>query len=245
MLYLQPIKTIQFERSHTHFEVLLRLCDEQGQVMSAGEFIPVAEKYDLMQHLDRWVLSESLSKLESMRSQGLDVSFSINLSGNTLSNKDSANQYQNIITQSGIDPTMLVFEVTETVAIKNMETARMFIKSMKIFGCKFSLDDFGSGLSSFGYLKELSVDYLKIDGSFVKDMLSDPTCRAIVSAFNQLSHELGMQTVAEFVEDIETEDMLRELGIDFAQGYGVGKPQQADKWAQFLLENGKQFKKAS
>jgi len=243
MLYLQPIKAIQFERSHIHFEVLLRLVDDQGQIMSAGEFIPVAEKYDLMQHLDKWVLNESLSQLKYMQSKGLDVSFSINLSGNTLSNKDSARQYMDIVTQFSVDPSMLVFEVTETVAIKNMETAKQFIKEMKQFGCLFSLDDFGSGLSSFGYLKELSVDYLKIDGSFVKDIINDPTCKAIVSAFNQLSHELGMKTVAEFVEDSETEDMLRELGIDFAQGYGVGKPQHSHKWAEFLLENQTNLKK--
>jgi len=244
MLYLQPIKSIQFERSHTHFEVLLRLSDEHGKVMSAGEFIPVAEKYDLMQHLDKWVLHGSLREFAKMKAQGLDVSFSINLSGNTLSNKDSASLYQGIITQSSIDPRMLVFEVTETVAIKNIETAKKFIKEMKLFGCQFSLDDFGSGLSSFGYLKELSVDYLKIDGSFVKDMINDPTCRAIVSAFNQLSHELGMKTVAEFVEDSETESMLRELGIDFAQGYGVGKPQLAQKWTEILLEDQTDLKKA-
>ncbi len=243
-LYIQPIKAIQFERSHTHFEVLLRLSDEQGQIMSAGEFIPVAEKYDLMQHLDKWVLLESLKELKAMHAKNLDVSFSINLSGNTLSNKDSANLYQSIIAQSLIKPEMLVFEVTETVAIKNIETAKQFIFEMKKFGCKFSLDDFGSGLSSFGYLKELSVDYLKIDGSFVKDMTNDPTCRAIVSAFNQLSHELGMQTVAEFVEDTETESMLRELGIDFAQGYGVGAPEKAHIWADFLLEKKPGTKKA-
>lgn len=140
---------------------------------------------------------------------------------------------------------MLVFEVTETVAIKNIETAKQFIFEMKEFGCKFSLDDFGSGLSSFSYLKELSVDYLKIDGSFVRDMTNDPTCRAIVSAFNQLSHELGMQTVAEFVEDTETENMLRELGIDFAQGYGVGAPQKVTSWGEFLLNKQASLKKAS
>jgi len=218
MLYLQPIKTIQFERSHTHFEVLLRLRDEHGQVMSAGDFISVAEKYDLMQHLDKWVLQKSLKELADMRKKDL---------------------------QSSISPEMLVFEVTETVAIKNIETAKHFIKEMKRFGCKFSLDDFGSGLSSFGYLKELSVDYLKIDGSFVRDVLNDPTCRAIVSAFNQLSHELGMETVAEFVEDSETEAMLKALGIDFAQGYGVGKPRKAADWTQILLENQTKLKKAS
>ncbi len=244
MLYLQPIKSIQYERSHTHFEVLLRLTDEQGQIMSAGEFIPVAEKYDLMQHLDKWVLHESIKELTNMRSQYLDVSFSINISGNTLSNKGSANLYQSIINQSSIDPRMLVFEVTETVAIKNIETAKNFIREMKLFGCRFSLDDFGSGLSSFGYLKELSVDYLKIDGSFVRDMINDSTCRAIVSAFNQLSHELGMKTVAEFVEDAETEAMLKELGIDFAQGYGVGKPQKVHEWVEFLQVKQAGLKKA-
>ena len=244
MLYLQPIKALQFDRFQTHFEVLLRLCDEQGQVISAGEFIPVAEKYDLMQHLDRWVLDESIKGLVKMCAQGLDVSFSINLSGNTLSNKDSANLYQRIITESSIDPELLMFEVTETVAIRNIETARNFIGEMKQFGCQFSLDDFGSGLSSFGYLKEFPVDCLKIDGSFVRDMIDDPTCRAIVSAFNQLSHELGMKTVAEFVEDPETEAMLKELGVDFAQGYGVGEPLTVCRWTQILLDKQASLKKA-
>ncbi len=237
MLYLQPIKPLQFDSSHMHFEVLLRLNGGNGTIKSAGEFIPVAEKYDLMQHLDKWVLNEALITLARMRKDGLDVSFSINLSGNTLSNKDSLNVYRKMIRASGIAPDLLVFEVTETVAIKNVETAKQFIADMKSYGCRFSLDDFGSGLSSFGYLKELSVDYLKIDGEFVKNIQGDKTCRAIVSAFNQLSHELGMQTVAEFVEDDDTEELLKELGIDFAQGYGVGKPRNAIEYRQYLLNS--------
>ncbi len=237
MLYLQPIKPIQYETLHTHFEVLLRLKGQDGQVKSAGEFIPVAEKYDLMQHLDKWVLLEALDTLSSMKQIGLDVSFSINLSGNTLSNKESVKVYQSIIEESDVLPELLTFEVTETAAIKNVETAKKFIKQLKDYGCNFSLDDFGSGLSSFGYLKNLSVDFLKIDGSFVKNIASDNTCRAIVSAFNQLSHELGMETVAEFVEDEETEMLLKELGIDLAQGYGIGAPQPAEEWVNFLLQN--------
>ena len=236
MLYLQPIRPLQFDRTHMHFEVLLRLND-QGQIKSAGEFIPVAEKYDLMQHLDKWVLNEALETLSSMQNSGLDVSFSINLSGNTLSNKDCLQQYHETIVASNISPKCLVFEVTETSAIKNIKTAQRFIKQLKTLGCKFSLDDFGSGLSSFGYLKEMSVDYLKIDGSFVRSMRTDATCRAIVSAFNQLSHELGMETVAEFVEDRETANLLKELGIDYAQGYGVGAPQHTEQWVDFLLKN--------
>jgi len=244
LLYLQPIKPLQFERAHMHFEVLLRLRDVDGQVKSAGEFIPVAEKYDLMTHLDRWVLDEALRILDMMTELRLDVSFSINLSGNTLSNKRSLELYRSLIEASGIKPELMVFEVTETAAIKNVEVAKNFITEMKRFGCGFSLDDFGSGLSSFGYLKDLSVDYLKIDGSFVKTMRSDVTCRAIVSAFNQLSHELGMRTVAEFVEDNETEQLLTELGVDFAQGYGVGKPQSAQEYIEFLLENSNTLPKA-
>jgi len=243
MLYLQPIKPIQFERTHAHFEVLLRLSDVDGNVKSAGEFIPVAEKYDLMQHLDKWVLCESLKILNHMFNKGLDVSFSINLSGNTLSNKDSFDLFRSIIDGAGIEPERLVFEITETVAIKNLSTAQCFINKMKEYGVSFSLDDFGSGLSSFGYLKNMPVDYLKIDGNFIKDIINDPTCKAIVSAFNQLSHELGMKTVAEFVEDAETESLLQQLGIDFAQGYGVGKPQQAGQWIEFLLENQSNLKK--
>ncbi len=244
MLYLQPIKPLQYETTHTHFEVLLRLQGSDGQIKSAGEFIPVAEKYDLMQHLDKWVLHEALRTLTFMMDKGLDVSFSINISGNTLSNKDSLNVYRSVIEESNVSSSLLTFEVTETAAIKNIETAKKYIADMKAYGCDFSLDDFGSGLSSFGYLKELSVDYLKIDGSFVKSMANDATCKAIVSAFNQLSHEMGMETVAEFVEDEKTEKMLKELGIDFAQGYGVGAPQHADVWVQFLLENKPGLKKA-
>lgn len=245
MLYLQPIKPLQFEQNHSHFEVLLRLSGEDGVVKSAGEFISVAEKYDLMQHLDKWVLKQSLAALRIMRNKNLDVSFSINLSGNTLSNKDSLAIYQQIIEDSGIHPNLLVFEITETAAIKNFAVAQQFVSDMKSYGCGFSLDDFGSGLSSFGYLKELAVDYLKIDGNFVKNMNSDVTCRAIVNAFNQLSHELGMQTVAEFVEDSATEQLLLELGIDFAQGYGIGAPQHADDWLRFLSESSTQTNKAS
>lgn len=240
LLYLQPIKPIQKEMSHRHFEVLLRFKAPDGSIMSAGEFITVAEKYDLVQHLDNWVLRESLKALSIVASAGLDVSFSINLSGNSLNNAESVKRYTALIEKSGLSPSLINFEVTETATIKNISTAQKFIEQMKEFGCGFSLDDFGSGMSSFAYLKELNVDFLKIDGSFVKDMSNDPTCRAIVSAFNQLSHELGMETVAEFVEDKETESMLKEIGVDFVQGYGVGKPLAASEWVEFLLDSKKQ-----
>ncbi len=236
-IYLQQIKAIQQETKHMHFEVLLRFQAPDGTIRSAGEFISVAEKYDLVQHLDKWVLREALLVLNKIEKYDLDLSLSINLSGNSLSNGDSYAKYSSMITDAGVDPQLITFEVTETAAIKNISVARDFISQMKEFGCGFALDDFGSGLSSFGYLKELQVDYLKIDGSFVKDMINDPTCRAIVSAFNQLSHELGMETVAEFVQDDETEALLRSLGVDFVQGYGVGKPQAVEEWIEYLVEH--------
>jgi len=238
-LYLQPLKAIQSERTHMHFEVLLRYVSPDGTVKSAGEFISVAEKYDLVQHLDKWVLREALKVLGEMEERDLDVSFSINVSGNSLNNLDSVTNFKALVEESGVDPALITFEVTETAAIKNIETAKEFISQLKNFGCGFALDDFGNGLSSFGYLKELQVDYLKIDGSFVKDMKNDQTCRAIVSAFNQLSHELGMETVAEFVQDAETEALLKKLGVDFVQGYGVGKPQATEEWMSFLIDQRK------
>jgi len=244
LLFLQPIKPLQYDQEHMHFEVLLRLKGEDGTIKSAGEFISVAEKYDLMQHLDKWVVRNALIVLNEMRDKQLDVSFSINLSGNTLNKSESLRVYQSLIEEYEVAPSLITFEITETAAIKNVSTAIQFVEDMKLFGCHFSLDDFGSGLSSFGYLKELCVDYLKIDGNFVRNMNGDATCRAIVSAFNQLSHELGMETVAEFVEDAKTEQLLRELGIDFAQGYGVGEPRDAKEWMDFLSDTSESLNKA-
>jgi len=235
MLYLQPIKAIQREESHLHFEVLLRLCGNDGVVKSAGEFIPVAEKYDLMQHLDRWVVSNALKTLALLHHNNIDVSFSINISGNSLNNAENFSRIKSLIAESELTPQAITFEVTETAAIKNIVNARQSIIDMKALGCTFSMDDFGSGLCSFGYLKELPVDYLKIDGSFVKEMIADPTCKAIVSAFNQLSHELKMKTIAEFVENEATELILKELGVDYVQGYGVAKPQHVDDWVALLI----------
>ncbi len=241
MLYLQPIKDIQRDQSHLHFEVLLRLSGSDGVVKSAGEFIPVAEKYDLMQHLDRWVVTNALSTLAKLHDNHVDASFSINISGNTLNNAENFAKIKSLIVGSGIEPAAITFEVTETAAIKNIANARQSILDMKALGCSFSMDDFGSGLCSFGYLKELPVEYLKIDGSFVKEMINDPTCRAIVSAFNQLSHELNMKTIAEFVENAETETLLKEIGVDFVQGYSVGKPQNAEDWLELLVGSNKKL----
>ncbi|MBX2885135.1 MAG: EAL domain-containing protein [Granulosicoccus sp.] len=235
LLYLQPLKSLKQNNATMRFEVLLRLLGDDKQPVSAGVFIPVAEKYDLMQTLDRWVIEQSLIRLSALHARGINVSFSINLSGNTLNNPKSIAVCESMLKELCTHPELVCFEITETSAIKNLADARNFIESIKQHGCKFALDDFGSGMSSFGYLKSLPLDYLKIDGAFVKAMQTDPTCKAIVSAFNKLSHELGMKTVAEFVEDAATVSMLAEMGVDYVQGFGVGEPKAIDEWERWLL----------
>lgn len=234
LLYLQPLKPLKSaELTATEvqrFEVLLRLVGSDGKPVSAGTFIPVAEKYDLMQKLDAWVVEQSLKRLLALHDRGLNVSFSINLSGNTLSCGKCLKHCENLLEEFCSSPELVCFEITETAAIRNLEDALHFIQVIKSYGCKFALDDFGAGMSSFGYLKSLPLDYLKIDGTFVKAMSTDPTCKAIVSAFNKLSHELGMKSVAEFVENTATEDLLRDMGIDYVQGYGIGEPCPIEEW---------------
>lgn len=234
LLYLQPLKSLKGNSDSMRFEVLLRLLGDDKQPVSAGVFIPVAEKYDLMQTLDRWVIEQSLIRLSALHAQDLKVSFAINLSGNTLNNPKSIAMCETMLREHCTHPEQVCFEITETSAIKNLADARKFIDRIKLLGCKFALDDFGSGMSSFGYLKSLPLDYLKIDGEFVRAMQTDPTSRAIVSAFNSLSHELGMETVAEFVEDATTVSLLMEMGIDFVQGFGVGVPRSIDEWEALI-----------
>lgn len=228
-LFLQPqIPTQQTDLPHK-FEVLLRVWDND-RLIPPGDLIPVAEKYDRMQQIDLWVLENSISNLKKFSAAGVDCAFSVNLSGNTLSDEYCLSRISHLVENSQIEPGTLCFEITETTAIKGIEKARNFIKHLKQCGCEFSLDDFGSGLSSFSYLKSLDVDYLKIDGSFVKNIEQDYASRAIVKSFNTLGHEMGMKTVAEFVENDTIATLLTEIGIDYLQGYGVGKPQDIDQW---------------
>lgn len=234
VLYLQPIQGIRSEQSPTHFEVLMRIPDEHGNLQGPAPYIPAAEKYDLMHRVDRIILVQSLQCLRAFHDNGVDITLSINLSGNSLNRPESLQEFEHIITQQCLNPSQLCFEITETMAIQNLDAAIDFIDRLKQIGCRFALDDFGSGVSSFRYLKSLPVDYLKIDGEFVKEVLEDDACRAIVSSFSQLSHELGMKTVAEFVQDDPTRRMLADLGIDFVQGYGVGMPRHHEEWLMEL-----------
>lgn len=229
-LYIQPIckSTDDFDPhrrvEHTHHEILLRMVDEDGSIIAPGAFIPAAERYGLMSAIDRWVVKESLRRISRLPSDA-DVEFAINLSGASIGDERFIDFLIAQITQSGVRPQSVCFEITETTAVANLGIAGQFISELKERGCRFALDDFGAGMSSFGYLKGLPVDYLKIDGSFIKDMVSDAVNQEMVAAINDIAHSMGRKTIAEYVEDRETLLALRGMGVDFVQGYYFGRPQ--------------------
>lgn len=226
VLFKQPVVALdeQAEADHaSHCEVLIRMKDNDG-VISPDSFIPAAERYNLMPAIDRWVVTQ-VFQMQQQASDNSQV-VAINLSGTSLADEgllryvlDAAETYQ-------VELSRVCFEITETAAIGNLHKATQFIKELKARGCRFSLDDFGSGLSSFSYLKNLSVDYIKIDGSFVVDMLKDPIDRAMVKAIVSVGHIMGIQVIAEWVENRETLELLREMGVDYAQGFHLGRPEE-------------------
>ncbi|MCW7537377.1 EAL domain-containing protein [Aquabacterium sp. A7-Y] len=207
------------------YEILVRLRDENGRVVPPMAFLPAAERYGLMTGIDKWVIDKALElHARCAREFGQRLKFSINLSGVTMCDPTIADYVTDKIRQYQVEPSAICFEVTETAAIANLPLAIEFIACLRRLGCRFALDDFGSGMSSFGYLKQLPVDYVKIDGSFVKEMLQDPVDYAMVEAINTIAHRMGLKTVAEFVENQELIDALRVMGVDFVQGYGVERP---------------------
>ncbi len=203
-----------------HVELLLRLRDETGQMVSPGSFIPAAERYGLMPLIDRWVVSTAFEIL-ARAAPGAITTCAINLSGITFGDEEFVSFVEGEFRRHRIVPSTICFEITETSAIADLPSAMRFIGAMQSLGCRFSLDDFGSGMSSFGYLKHLPVDLLKIDGGFVKDMLEDRIDRAMVEMINHIGHVTGKKTVAEFVETPAIADALREIGVDYAQGFGI------------------------
>ncbi|WML34140.1 EAL domain-containing protein [Clostridium sp. OS1-26] len=203
-----------------HYEVLLRMLDEDGSEILPSLFISVAEKYGLMQSIDMWVVDNSFKILTKEK----NLSIFINLSGTSLGNEYLLEWIESRINYYNLDPSRIGFEITETAAIKNLEKANRWVNRLKTLGCKFALDDFGVGFSSFTYLNILPVDYLKIDGSFIRNLDSDTTKIALVQAMNAVAHALGKQTIAEFVENETIWRMLLSMGIDSGQGYYLGKP---------------------
>lgn len=239
-LYLQPIVMASDRSCVNKLEVLVRFFDNENVMVSPAEVISVAEKFDLMQALDAQIVSRSLEWINQFKQAGIELSLSVNLSGATLGNERYLEKISNILIEfdaEGGQLESLCLEITETTAIRNVDTVQRFIQRFRAKGCRFSLDDFGSGLASFAYLKVIAADYLKIDGSFISNILIDSTNQAIVNSFNTLAHELGMQTVAEFVESDEIANYLQNHRIDYLQGYGIGKPESADIWFERLLGN--------
>jgi diguanylate cyclase (GGDEF)-like protein len=226
-LYFQPILPIN-HRDHAgpHGEILLCMETDQGQIIPPGAFIPVAERYSQMVEIDRWVVENAL-RLLSARNQRT-ATYAINISGQSLSDCTFLNFVIDQLESSGVAPMHLCFEITETAAISDFANAIRFISSLKTRGCRFALDDFGTGLSSFSYLKNLPVNYLKIDGCFVRDLTTDPIDEAMVTAIHQIGHVMGLKTIAESVENAGTLEKLRAIGVDYAQGYGIAHPQRLD-----------------
>ena len=223
-LWSQPVLALQDGPAAYH-ELLLRLRDAQGNPVSPGIFIPAAERFDLMGQLDRWVAETALQWLQQCQTRGQELPvIGINISGTAMSSEAFPEFLLEAVRNAGVPGDRLCFEITETAAVSNLTRTARFMQELRALGCRFALDDFGSGLSSFTYLKSLPVDYLKIDGSFVKDIEHDPIDLAMVRAIHELSGIVGLTTIAEHVENDRIGARLRDLGIPFGQGYGLAMP---------------------
>ncbi len=229
-LFRQTILPLQETETGEHYELLLRMRDESGSLVAPDLFISAAERYGIMPNVDRWVVENALRWLVSEADERERLTMcSINLSGQSLADDKFLPFVIEQFHRSGIDATQICFEITETSAIASYAQASRFINALKELGCMFALDDFGTGLSSFGYLKHFPVDYLKIDGSFVKEILHDPIDREMVRSINEIGHLTNKKTIAEFAENEEIITMLKGMGIDYAQGYGVSEPKRIQR----------------
>jgi diguanylate cyclase (GGDEF)-like protein len=229
-MFLQPIApatvpTGTAGSNHMHFEALLRMNGKDGRVFPPGAFLPAAERYNLASQIDAWVLDDILGWLDRspLFLDHLDV-LAVYLSGQSLGDTAFLNHVHERMRRHSLAARKLCFEITETAAISNLDRVQEFMQSLRSFGCRFALDDFGAGLSSFAYLRTLDVDYLKIDGMFVKDVHEDPIHEAMVRSINEVGHVMGKKTIAEFVENEQIREKLVSIGVDFVQGYGIGMP---------------------
>lgn len=208
---------------HT-YEVLLRLHNAHGEPISPHAFLPTAERFNMMREIDQWVINAAMKRMAELGPENEHISFTINLSGQSLDPDILVPLFKKGIQRYRLDPRRFLFEITESCAINDTHAACSLISGLSELGCRFALDDFGSGYCSFSHLKRLPVDYIKIDGMFVKDILTDPMDMAIVRSITNIAHTLGKQTVAEFVESPEVLKILKECGVDFVQGFYIAKP---------------------
>lgn len=223
-LFVQPIISLQAQRKQ-RYEVLVRLYSRQGKLITPGAFLPTAERFNLSERVDRWVIDETVHWLNQHHQQLSHIEhLAVNLSGASLGNRHLLEHIVQVLHKAQFKPELLSFEITETAAIANLREATYFINTLTALGCQFALDDFGSGLSSFGYLKNLPVNAIKIDGMFVRDIIDDPFDAEMVKAINEIGHVMQLETIAEFVENAAILDKLQDIGVDFVQGYHLGKP---------------------
>ena len=236
IIYCQEIHPLTRQNENYHFEILLRLSDNKGNVVAPEVFLPPAEQFNLMPTIDRWVIDKTFSILHEngFAQQPLEGVVSINLSGQSLTDTKLVDYIEKKLADHQLLSNCICFEITETAAIGNMESAHKVITSLRGKGFHFSLDDFGTGLSSFSYLKDLPVDYLKIDGSFVREIMRDRIAHAMVTSINQIGHVIGLKTIAEFVENDELRTELQLIGLDYAQGYSIGKPMPLEEYLTAL-----------
>ncbi len=230
-LAFQPITPVSATLPQgEYYELLIRMQDEEGRVVPPHVFLAAAERYNLSTKVDNWVIARTFDWLTGHPKQ-LDRLYlcSTNLSGHSLGDEKFLHYIIEMFEHTNLPPEKICFEITETAAVANLTAATQFIHELKSLGCRFALDDFGSGLSSFAYLKNLPVDFIKIDGVFVKDILHDRIALAMVNSINDIGHVMGKKTIAEFVESEGILQKLREIGVDYAQGYSIGRPQPIEE----------------
>jgi diguanylate cyclase (GGDEF)-like protein len=225
-VFAQTISPVAPTDESYHFEVLLRMLEKDGSIIPPGKFIPPAEQFSLMPIIDRWVINKTLEILSSrgFAQQPGEGIVSINLSGQSLTDNELTDYVIDLINKYRIAPECICFEITETAAIHDTTSAYNIFRQLKSRGFKLSLDDFGTGLSSFSYLRDMPVDFLKIDGSFVRTILEDNVTSAMVASINHVGHVMGIKTIAEFVESDEIITALKHIGVDYLQGYAIAKP---------------------
>jgi EAL domain-containing protein (putative c-di-GMP-specific phosphodiesterase class I) len=224
LLYQQPILELATNEV-SQYELLIRMEGTDGTVATPDQFLPVAERFDLVQAIDRWVVRRAIELLSEHERAGRELVLTVNLSGRSIGDPELFELLEHDLASTGIDASSLVLEITETAAIENMEEARVFAGRLAALGCRLALDDFGSGFGSFYYLKHLPFHYLKIDGDFVRNLTRNPIDQAVVRSIVQIAASVGYETIAEFVADEATLQAVREYGVDFAQGFQIGIPE--------------------